>query len=273
MAVLKACARKDVTVRSVVCFDNHRQGMSVTSVQNLLVEGCSLTGTSGTAPESGVDIEPDSPDQRLVNCVFRNCLFENNSGNAAAIYLKNQTSESEPVSITFENCVARMGKAGDVPDVVRDQGLGGWGGFAIGAIRDKGPKGMIELINCVTENTGREGARIYDNSSQSVRLRFVRMQFQRPLANRSARLGQRPQVCNLHHTAAAGTHNEDGRRGIRRLPSIRHGRSARIGRPRTQKPKRRSRSHRKHHGPQPPRCSGGFWCKSTQCNPRPRARR
>jgi hypothetical protein len=176
----KGVCSKDVTVRSVVCFDNHRQGMSVTSVQNLLVEGCSLTGTSGTAPESGVDIEPDSPDQRLVKCVFRNCLFENNSGNAAAIYLKNQTSESEPVSITFENCVARMGKAGDLPDVVRAQGLGGWGGFAIGAIRDNGPKGLIELINCVTENTGREGARIYDNSSQSVKLRFVRCSFKNP---------------------------------------------------------------------------------------------
>ena len=101
---------EDVTVRNVTCLDNHRQGISVISARNLLVEGCSLSGTRGTAPESGIDLEPDVPENVLANCVIRNCVFENNAGNAAAVYLKPLTAKSEPVSITFENCVARWAR-------------------------------------------------------------------------------------------------------------------------------------------------------------------
>ncbi len=161
-----------ITVRNVVCFDNHRQGISVVSAQDLLVEDCSLSGTGGTAPESGIDFEPDTPNQRVVNCVVRNCLFENNRGNAAAVYLKPLTKESADVSILFENCVMRMGQPGDSAAAVRGAGLGGWGGMAVGTSRDDGPRGLVEFRNCTTENTGREGARIYDKSSEGVKVRF-----------------------------------------------------------------------------------------------------
>jgi hypothetical protein len=50
----------------------------------------------------------------------------------------------------------------------------------VGAIRDNGPKGLIEYRNCVSENTGREGARIYDDSAESVKLRFVRCSWKNP---------------------------------------------------------------------------------------------
>ena len=164
---------EDVTIRNVTCYDNHRQGISVISARNLLVEGCSLSGTKGTAPESGIDLEPDVPENVLTNCVIRDCVFENNAGNAAAVYLKPLTRKSEPVSIIFENCVSRMGKPGDSAEVVEAAQLGGWGGFAVGAIKDDGPQGLIEFRHCVSENTGKEGARIYDNSSESVKIRFV----------------------------------------------------------------------------------------------------
>ena len=164
---------EDCTVRNVTCYDNHRQGISVISARNLLIEGCSLSGTSGTAPESGIDLEPDTPDNVLENCIIRNCLFENNAGNAAAVYLKPLTTESKPVSITFENCIARMGKPGDPAEAVENAQLGGWGGYAIGAMRDAGPKGLIELRNCVSENTGREGLRIYDNSAEGVKVHLL----------------------------------------------------------------------------------------------------
>lgn len=171
---------EDVTIRNVTCLDNHRQGISVISARNLLVDGCSLSGTSGTAPESGIDLEPDVPANVMVNCVIRNCLFENNAGNAAAVYLKPLTRDSEAVSIAFENCVARMGRAGEPPEAVQSAGLGGWGGFAVGAIKDDGPQGLIEFRNCVSENTGREGARIYDNSADSAKIRFVNCSWKNP---------------------------------------------------------------------------------------------
>ncbi|MCC6488607.1 MAG: right-handed parallel beta-helix repeat-containing protein [Candidatus Hydrogenedentes bacterium] len=171
---------EDVTIRNCVSHDNHRQGLSVISAVNLLVENCVFSGTSGTPPEAGIDLECDSADERFVNCVIRNCVFENNSGHAMLVYLKPMTSESEPVSIRFENCHARMGSPGMTLDDFTDMGQKGWAGMSIGAIGDNGPKGTIEFINCTTENTGKEGAKIYDKSAKSAVVRFVNCSWKQP---------------------------------------------------------------------------------------------
>ena len=95
---------KNVTIRNCVCDRNHRQGMTVGSGENILVENCIFSNTSGTAPEAGVDFEPDSPNEKLVNCTLRNCLSKNNKGNGYEIYLNQLDENSMPVSIAFENC-------------------------------------------------------------------------------------------------------------------------------------------------------------------------
>ncbi|NUN95574.1 MAG: right-handed parallel beta-helix repeat-containing protein [Candidatus Omnitrophica bacterium] len=181
---------EDVTIRNCVCHDNHRQGLSVISAVNLLVENCVFSGTDGTAPEAGIDLEPDSPDERLVNCVVRNCLFENNSGHAILVYLKPLAKESEPVSIRFENCHSRMGyRAGMTPEEFDRENLQGWSGMAVGAAKDDGPKGLIEFINCTSENTGREGAKVYDKSAGSVKVRFVNCSWRNPWMSLAADSG------------------------------------------------------------------------------------
>jgi len=172
---------QDVVIRNCVAHDNHRQGISVISAVNLLVDNCVFSGTRGTAPEAGIDLEPDTPDQRLVNCVIRNCLFENNHGHAILVYLRQLTRQSEPVSIRFENCHSRMGlSAGLAPEEVLDLKPGGWAGMAVGAARDDGPKGLVEFVNCTSENTGREGAKVYDKSAASVLVRFVNCSWKNP---------------------------------------------------------------------------------------------
>ncbi|MCX6620546.1 MAG: right-handed parallel beta-helix repeat-containing protein [Acidobacteria bacterium] len=154
-----------VTIRNCVSHDNHRQGLSVISAQNLLVENCTFSGTRGTAPEAGIDLEPDTESQRLVNCVIRNCLFENNHGHAILVYMKPFSAKTEPVSIRFENCHSRM-----TPKAGED--LGGWAGMAVGAVRDDGPGGLVEFINCTTQDSGREGLKIFDKSSERVKVRL-----------------------------------------------------------------------------------------------------
>ncbi|MEZ6071398.1 MAG: right-handed parallel beta-helix repeat-containing protein [Pirellulales bacterium] len=164
---------EDVTLRDCVCYDNHRQGLSVVSAQNLLVERCTFSHTDGTAPEAGIDLEPDSEDERLANCVIRDCVFEHNSGHAILVYMKPLTSKSEPVSVRFENCVCRMGTPGMTPDDFTDASMTGWAGISVGAVRDDGPQGLIEFVNCTSENTGKEGVKIFDKSADGVRVRFV----------------------------------------------------------------------------------------------------
>jgi hypothetical protein len=153
----------------------------VISAVNLLVENCVFSGTWGTPPEAGIDLEPDTESQRLVNCVIRNSLFENNNGNQILVHLDPLTSNSAPVSIRFENCLARMTEARlTPPEPGPTNGLAGVAGISVGAIRDNGPRGSIEFLNCVTENTGKEGARLYDKSSTSARVRFVNCSFRNP---------------------------------------------------------------------------------------------
>jgi hypothetical protein len=161
---------EDIIIRNCVAYDNHRQGISVISVVNLLVENCTFAATSGTAPEAGIDIEPDTPQQRLVNCVIRNCIFEDNHGHEIAIYLRQMKHTTEPISIRFENCLSRQ----------TDASIGGWSGMTVGAVGDDGPKGLIEFVDCVSENTGEEGTKVYDKSVDGALVRFVRCKWSNP---------------------------------------------------------------------------------------------
>ena len=101
---------EDVTIRRVICDDNNRQGISVISAKNLLIEGCVLSNTKGTPPASGIDFEPNNDRECLVRCVVRDCLFEKNEGNGIELWIGKLTGRSEPISILFENCVSRWNK-------------------------------------------------------------------------------------------------------------------------------------------------------------------
>ncbi|MCC6699854.1 MAG: right-handed parallel beta-helix repeat-containing protein [Candidatus Hydrogenedentes bacterium] len=168
---------EDVTLRNCVCVDHHRQGLSVISAQNLLVENCVFSGTSGTAPQAGIDLEPNGPEERLVNCLFRNCTMENNAGSGILIYLKPLRSTSEPVSIRFESCVVRMGTVGMTLADFTDVDMRGNSGISVAAVRDDGPQGLIEFVNCTTENTAQESLALSEKSAKAARVRFENCKF------------------------------------------------------------------------------------------------
>ncbi len=88
-AAQEGVTNKNVHIKDVVCASNYRQGISVITAEDLLIENCTLRDTVGTAPQAGVDFEPNSPGERLVNCVMRNCVTQNNRGNGYEIYLGN----------------------------------------------------------------------------------------------------------------------------------------------------------------------------------------
>ncbi len=174
---------QDVTIRDCVASDNHRQGLSVISAVDLLVENCLFAPTWGTAPEAGIDLEPDTASQRLVRCLIRNCRFENNNGNQILVHLDQLSRQSEPVSIRFEDCLARQVTAGSGPESPGPPGgLRGVAGIAVGDVKDDGPAGLIEFDRCVTDTTGKEGARLYDKSAARARVRFVNCSFRHPWA-------------------------------------------------------------------------------------------
>ncbi|MFA6816125.1 MAG: right-handed parallel beta-helix repeat-containing protein [Lentisphaeria bacterium] len=98
---------ENIHIKNVVCDQNYRQGISVISAKNLLIEDSIMKNTGGTPPAAGIDFEPNRPSEQLVNCVMRNCLTENNEGIGFDYYLPNLHADSVPASLRLENCISR----------------------------------------------------------------------------------------------------------------------------------------------------------------------
>ncbi len=123
---------KNMTVDNVKCLDNHRQGMSVISAENLLIRNSEFSNTSGTAPMSGIDFEPNRWNEKLVNCVVENCRFINNGGNGIEFWLAYLNEHSTPISVTIRNCVIEGNKKG----------------IAFLDLKTPGVQGVVNIENC-----------------------------------------------------------------------------------------------------------------------------
>ena len=93
-----------VVVRDVACLRNNRQGISVISAEDLLIENCDLSETYGTSPEAGIDFEPNCADHRFVDCRMKNCRMRNNMGAGFELWCTRFDGTTRPVSILVEGC-------------------------------------------------------------------------------------------------------------------------------------------------------------------------
>ncbi|HEX8547636.1 MAG TPA: right-handed parallel beta-helix repeat-containing protein [Cytophagaceae bacterium] len=143
----------NVHIKDCIADNNRRQGISVISAENLLIENCEFKNTHGTAPMAGIDIEPDPKTadltkQVLKNIVVKNCRFTNNgkdlySGHGIALALHQPGALLEPVSIRFENCFVT-----------------GIRGISIYTSSDV--KGFVEFQQCLIENTSEVGIALHN---------------------------------------------------------------------------------------------------------------
>jgi polygalacturonase len=77
----------NITVKGIASFNNRRQAISVIEVDRLLIDSCTLYSTNGTAPQDGIDIEPDvhSTPRTAQNITITNCDIYSNGGNGIEI--------------------------------------------------------------------------------------------------------------------------------------------------------------------------------------------
>lgn len=87
--------------------ENYRQGVSVISVRNFVMNNCTVRGTRGTLPMAGIDFEPNSGLYGFTGCVIKNCTFMNNSGPGILVYLKKLTPNHPFTDIQIENCISK----------------------------------------------------------------------------------------------------------------------------------------------------------------------
>ncbi len=158
---------KDIIIKDVVCDKNYRQGISVITAENLLIESCTLTNTGGTAPMAGIDFEPNKPGERVVNCVMRDCIIGGNSGNGIVMYLRPLDATSVDISLRFENCVC-TGDRG-AARVTLNEGAAG------------APDGLVEFVDCVFQDAYGSGIQVSKPADRS-RVRFVNCSVINPAA-------------------------------------------------------------------------------------------
>ena len=139
---------RKITIKDVVFERNYRQGISIISAQDLLIENTVFKETAGTAPMAGVDFEPNLPDECLVNCVLRNCVSGNNQGPGYLLYLPNLNRDSKPISIRFENCQS-TGKGRALSCTTRNNTPGS-------------VKGSIDFENCTFKSTAESPVQFLD---------------------------------------------------------------------------------------------------------------
>ena len=132
-------AARNVRLDRLVCCDHHRQGISVISAINLHVTRCRFDDTSGTAPQCGLDIEPNGPRDVLENILFEDCVFSGNADSGIMAHLFPLDDTTRPISIVFRRCVSRgNGNCGFRINCVGQNG------------RRKSVRGTIDIEDCLT---------------------------------------------------------------------------------------------------------------------------
>ena len=152
---------RDVVIRDAICAGNYRQGISVISAENLLLERVTLRDTGGTAPMAGIDFEPNHPSERVANCVLRDCTATGNAGGGFLFALHQLSGTSQPVSVRLERCVARATR----------RAAGVW---HVAGGRPEGPvRGAAEFRDCVFAADDGPVVQVGDNAAGAAELRFA----------------------------------------------------------------------------------------------------
>jgi hypothetical protein len=93
----------DLIICDVISTRNRRQALSITNGDNISVFDSEFSYTHGTAPQDGIDIEPDGTGQ-VNNVVVDNCVLRGNEASGIEV---NASHGSSVRNLTITNCVLR----------------------------------------------------------------------------------------------------------------------------------------------------------------------
>ncbi|HEX7010936.1 MAG TPA: right-handed parallel beta-helix repeat-containing protein, partial [Phycisphaeraceae bacterium] len=93
---------QNVTIKDVRLDNNHRQGISVISVQNMLIDNAVILNTNGTAPEAGIDFEVNYNTQRIFNVQVRNSVIYANH-TWGILFAGHADLVDGPITVDIEN--------------------------------------------------------------------------------------------------------------------------------------------------------------------------
>lgn len=93
----------NVFVSNYLADANHRNGVSITTLKNGKFVGLKATNTVGTAPQDGIDIEPNFDTDVIEDLDFEGCTADGNAASGAQVLLRVTPSAVER-NIRFRGC-------------------------------------------------------------------------------------------------------------------------------------------------------------------------
>jgi hypothetical protein len=136
---------QNIIVSGIVCDNNKRQGISIVSGKNILVENSIFKNTVGTFPGAGVDLEPDREDEFLQKIEFKSCAFIGNYNAGIKIASGKLTGSSEPISINFKDCIIENNFSPENPKVK--------GEIVILTHKSNPVNGEVQFENCIVRDS------------------------------------------------------------------------------------------------------------------------
>lgn len=141
----------DVEVRGCSTSSAYRCGMSVTACRSCLVDSCSFVGTSGVAPQAGIDVEPSLRTHSMVDVTVSRCKSSGNAGVGFVCNLydiDNGTAADNHPSVLFDQCSS----SADGYGLRARRRRGNSGDSSVNPTEDSdvGPDGTMEFRNCST---------------------------------------------------------------------------------------------------------------------------
>jgi hypothetical protein len=146
----------DVTLKNCKANNNRRQGLSIIQCKSFSDYSGIYTGTTGTAPSAGVDIEPNNTTDILGPIRMFNTVTSGNDGPGFEIFLSAWQAVTNYADIKIVGAYTKNNGLVSVGGRFR-------AGFDINRITSTTPcKGRIQIIDPVCEDENVAGIHVYD---------------------------------------------------------------------------------------------------------------
>ncbi|SIQ58768.1 Right handed beta helix region [Chryseobacterium sp. RU37D] len=111
-----------ITIKNSILNDHRRNGITIGGVTNLTIENAYIANTSGTNPQAGIDIEPDSNNYDIQNIKLTNIETKNNGNYGIIVSPGNMVGKKQKdISIAINNFKDNGSKIGLGMAVTRDK--------------------------------------------------------------------------------------------------------------------------------------------------------
>lgn len=100
-------------INRVTCFNCRRQGLSVIAINGINITNSTFNNTVGTAPQAGIDFEPNNAWETINNVHISNCVINNNSGRGILFHViskcSNVTITNTEIKDNLDNSIVMTG--------------------------------------------------------------------------------------------------------------------------------------------------------------------